>query len=123
MAQKTLKCSYCRRTVRLSRWCKEWQEKFVEARLCFDCKFWLEAKEDPNSLVYNGVAYSVQPDLDDNNPGFRGFGGREFIITKDGKTFRSRNVWCRGRIPPEMRKELPDNGTIEYAPIDELSFD
>jgi hypothetical protein len=60
--------------------------------------------------------YEIGPDLPAGTPGYcLGFGGREHKIEfLDGRTFTTRNLWHRGKIPPSWRDRLPDNA--RWAP-------
>jgi len=78
---------------------KEFWKKKVE---------WHEAG-DPDQVIINGDHYHIRPDND--GPGARGHGGREFIITfHDGRVVTTKNLWNQGLIDcPEARAILQDN--------------
>ena len=85
--------------------------KMKEQRVCFNCHFWLKlvAEKDEIGIAridhehyYVGKAESWH--------GFKGLGGRKFIIKwKDGRRIVTNNLWCQGIIPEHFRDRLPDN--------------
>jgi len=80
--------------------------------LCFNCSFWTEVIEEykkGNKVVIDGHAYVIGNE--EARGGFRGFGGRSFIIEfyDSRQTIVSTNLWHNGEIPKRFRDKLPDN--------------
>jgi hypothetical protein len=74
---------------------------------CFQCNFWkekIEIKDSENVMRVNHYHYILGPHI-----GMRGFGGRMFLFEKQGKLYKSCNVWFQGEIPERFWNDLPDN--------------
>lgn len=89
-------------------------EKMLEKHLCFRCNFWdekVDIANDPATVRIDGEHYMIAPE--DKNIGFKGFGGREFIIQfHDGRKVVSHNLWSQGFIPESFKSRLRDNAVF-----------
>ena len=72
---------------------------------CINCSIWLnliDANDDNTIITEDYERYHIVPD--NPNATFKGFGGREFTITKmDGSQIITRNLWHQGFIPQRFR--------------------
>jgi len=84
--------------------------RLIEGNICFHCDHWVEwekRKDDPRVARIEGGHYRYS---DPTDKGFRGFGGRKFVIQfDDGRLIESSNLWFQGDIPDRFRERLPDN--------------
>lgn len=115
--QQTVKCKKCGKCERLAwenedgtftkKWPTDFVERLAESCLCFDCDFWTEAFENPNTYVIKGYAYTVAPEKPAG--GIRGHGGRKFRIRilSTGEIITTTNLWCRGN--PSEHFARPDD--------------
>ena len=56
---------------------------------------------DDEAIIINQSCYHAAPE--DDNSGFRGFGGKRFKIKMhSGKIIETTNLWHQGRIPDEV---------------------
>jgi len=112
---KTYTCQCCGKTYikRLN------PEAYLEGK-CFDCSFWLRKTDYTEDLadrrvVVDGEHYMISVET---GPGFRGFGGKQFIIQFfDGRIITTNDLWHQGTIPDRFREMLPDNAV--FLPITE----
>lgn len=77
--------------------------------LCISCDIWrrnVEQARDGQTIVIDGHAY--RDDGRKSGP-YRGFGGREFKIERDGQVFTCADLGHLGTIPERFRNRLPDN--------------
>lgn len=74
---------------------------------CHECNFFLHA-DKRFRIIVNGEMYYVGPETD--NPKYKGFGGRTFIIRKNGgEKIITTNLNYNGIVPDCLRDRLPDN--------------
>jgi hypothetical protein len=67
-------------------------------------------------IVSKGTAYKVLAGTHHQGR-FLGFGGQKFRVTlKSGEVIESNNTWYIGKIAPHLRKQFPDNATMEAIP-------
>lgn len=78
--------------------------------------FWpLQLRDRRNAVVIDGIHYRIEPEGNDEL-GFRGFGGRRFVIRKhNGEEIVTTNLWYQGVIPPKWRAVLPDDAVFVRA--------
>lgn len=78
---------------------------------CDTCKYWVNQKLEPGSLIFKGVHYRWGPS--------HGYGGRKFTVSmldENGNrkdTVSRQGIWFQGRIPEHFRDRFPDNVIIE----------
>ena len=104
-----------------------WEKgQLVESGLCFSCRFWeeqiaqdAELLADPAPIwipcVIEGSHYMFEPGIftDTRNCGM---GGAPYLITVDGREYKTNNLWHQGKIPDRFRDRLPDNATRTPLP-------
>ena len=62
----------------------------------------LDTNNDGTLITEDYERYQILPD--NPNAAFKGFGGREFVITKiDGSQVVTHNLWYQGFIPQRFR--------------------
>lgn len=97
------------------RYIEETRERLERKRRCFSCDFWegyAARADDPASIRIDGNHYMVAPE-DDDPRGFRGFGGRTFVVRfSTGREITTTHLWTQGCIPPLFRGELPNNAVF-----------
>lgn len=77
----------------------------------FHIRFWigkLYIKNNPNVVRINGSHFIIG---EKDFKGWKGFGGRNFLIYKYGnpRIIRTDNLWGQGKIPKWIKPLLPDN--------------
>ncbi len=98
----------------------EFASLFRESQLCSDCHFWqgkVNWANDPvealNCVRVKGQHFHIAPPVPTGQIGFRGHGGRKFLIKfLDGRVVSAANVWHQGTIPERFKARLPDNATF-----------
>jgi len=102
-------------------WCDACAQSLIDNKLCFNCNFWMlyvNMKDNPKIARIAGTHYFVEPDIQKNFEGFRGFGGRAFHIKfDDGRELITHNLWCQGEIPLHFRTRLRDNAKFESVQV------
>ncbi|KKN43895.1 hypothetical protein LCGC14_0698440 [marine sediment metagenome] len=88
------------------------RSQMVENQHCFSCNFWsrwVTTIDSPTHLVIEGTHYIVGRESSAHRSS-RGFGGSRFdIVTNDGRTITTTNLWRQGEVPDHFRDVLPDN--------------
>lgn len=114
-----MRCSECGQR-ELGEYLAEVRARLLLHVMCLRCDHWREragwlvAGHNPDGnavLVAGGRFYTVCPDARDR--GFKGFGGRPWVVTwPDGRVVRTRNLWCGGVVPSLWRGRLPDTAVL-----------
>jgi len=111
---KLISCPYCGR---------EGKERYDGK--CHSCHFWLRkvelSEEDRvRQVIVDNIHYMIGKQ---NTSGFKGFGGREFIIQFfDGRIVETSNLWHQGEIPERFRSMLPDNAVFKETNTKSVSY-
>lgn len=108
-------CSECGKQFRTNFYQKD---ELLARKVCFSCNFWLEyvdKKDDKNIFRIDGAHYAKGSETNDKDI-FKGFGGREFWIEKDGELIKTTNLWFQGDIPAHFKDRLPDNDKFVTIP-------
>lgn len=84
------------------------KKSLIEKQLCFKCELWDSRfrKMRVTDVIINGNFYGIG---NENAVGTRGFGGKKFVIEKDGEIIETTNLWHGGDIPKHFRDRLVDN--------------
>jgi len=89
-------------------------ERMIAKNMCFGCNLWDLRSENitNNIMIVDHQWYTIAQEF--SGPGFRGFGGREFIfkVISTGEIETGKNVWFGGRIPKYFYDKIPDNAII-----------
>lgn len=105
-----LHCKCCGKTTELSGYAPETRNFLNSINMCYACGGWshlVAMKDQPTSVRYKGMYYTIGPE---DAKGFRGFGGQKYIIHfNDGRIVTTTNLWSQGSIPERFRELLPDN--------------
>lgn len=101
-------CAECGRIISTN-YTEPYKTRLRERGICFSCNHWVDMMNLPNPIRINGEHYQDGGSGKDWC-GFRGFGGRKFVIKMhDGKILKTDNLWTQGKIPTHFRSRLPDN--------------
>ncbi len=106
--QTTNKCSKCGK-VNYPTGFFECEETIImnNENVCFQCAFWIsraKKQDDKRNVVIKSdegmEVYWLGANLPLTPCGFRGFGGRKFVIKfKNGRALTTTNLWSHGTVP------------------------
>lgn len=107
-------CKICGNIEDDDKFVKEVKNDLLKNNICFKCYHWnrqleLNLNTNRDYAIIDGQHYVIGPEHDDG--GFRGFGGRKFIIEfNDGRIVETTNLWHQGTIPDGYwREKMQDN--------------
>ena len=101
-----MQCIICNKEIDKSRY----SNKILCSTECFMIDYWNDRVKDinPKVAIIKGEHYTIGNEKEKG--GFRGFGGRKFIINFfDGRIVETTNLWYQGVIPEDFKDSLPDN--------------
>ncbi|KKL18200.1 hypothetical protein LCGC14_2477900 [marine sediment metagenome] len=105
-------CVLCGDDFRAGCW-EPTRSRMIENQHCFGCNFWsgfVATIDNPTHLVIEGKHYVVGREDQSGSDQGRGFGGAYFsIVTDDGRTIETTNLWHQGTVPGHFRHVLADN--------------
>lgn len=109
-----MKCEICGKEIEESKY----TDTVVCSSTCFGKKFWKDIiVEKEKYIIIHGKCYYDAGNVENPLPHWPiGHGGRRFWIKfNNGTVATTNNLWYRGEIPEEFRKELPDTAEF-YLP-------
>lgn len=103
-------CPVCKNE-EAGKWMRLTQIQILTWGLCSSCQFWarlVSTRDNPTHVVADSTHYVIGNEA--KKGGFRGFGGRRFVIEFfDGRVITTTNLWCQDNIPQWAREYLPNN--------------